>query len=1722
MLLFVSTVNATDIIEVDNDTTDIIEIDNNTDVNLAVSPSNLLSSSNDRTYDITNENDWQMVWDRYIHTIGSGTVTLNIFADLDISELVDYDKYKLEDGKVTLTLIINGNGHMIHSDNDYRFHPSGLFGRKEARFLEIKKDNSVILNDLILDGFGLKTFNAKHGGLIYMSDNGHLEMNNCFVQFNDLGAEGMGAIALMGDGNYLKMTNTTITASYIWGDSSRAGAIYINKAKSKAELYDCTFSDIGTEDKCARSGGAIWVQGTLYAENCNFSNCMADYGGALYINQNDANVKLVGCIFENNQAKNEAVIDHDGEVNVYFDKCSFINNQAKNKYVLFVEQHPAGLYLTNCVFYYDDSDSYEAYYVTNAKNNNDVTLSITNGFSYNFCGPSFISTAGDKVKKSENWISLDIKGENQNIYVGDTVTYTLCYNINEEMAYCPALPVKIVNNGNEEIIYVEPKSGITTGDFDITFENTNTYKIYSYDIHGDKWTLEKTINPLEPTITFKTNLKENVTNNFDNEVIISIDLYYNDDESKPLANTNISYNLDGVNYTAGTTDSQGHLDFTLEELLGDYTISFYINESGNLTSVSANYSIHVQRDTQIVNVTVLNPNNEFKIKGKIVDYYNKTLGITDIIYIYVLNLTSGKQLLVGNVTFNSTTGNFEYTASNVKLENTVIFLSLKFNGKDNYNPTFNELFLNFTGYKSELIVPELITGDWNSEIEFPIYLISNGKTYNLTSGKWLFTSEEWYLKYINGNCSFDEIHWFNETNLTPVGFDYNNGINLTPNGINGYLSSAIVPKAGIWYAAFMTLPYEDYQGAIAFSCLDLLTDLPNFNITIIGPKDIHYGDEINFNITIGNKTMYPKPTGNISVYIDGSLVDTINLNATVEFNPEIKVGPVLNLNAGNHSIAINYSGDIYYKPTYKQTTINIQPADLNLNVNIDPSIQFGSDIKVNVDIPIDFNGNIQITVYDSKGKQVKNITTSDINSTYDLGPLDVGNYTIVVNTFNDTNYKNTNVTLKVAIVKADTQISLNIPKYLRIGNDFTVDFLVLPTAATGTVTITVRDSRNVVIFSKDYDVKDNIIVLDGSIISSKGSYKITALYHGDSRYNEVSTSENLLAVDKEVTEITANISNSCSDEKVILEFEVLVINSLETKATNGTVTINLYDEEGNLVLVKTVDVLDSKVDLGYLNAGIYIVNLTYNGDSKYLSCENSYEFTVRKHESITIADVLCDSRGNPISISVHIFPEDATGTYTVLINNQVYGEYDVSVKDVTLTNLTSGDYKIVVRYSGDYKYYSSGFKTDMTVKSGSNIVIDVDYNELEKVGTISVVVMPTDASGDYLLIVDGKVIGKYPAAINKHKVSMDRGQHTITAVYTGDYKYKASFKTIMFSTSSIAITPIMEPFIKYYGNPEPYAVLVTYDGIPMPKQVVTFNILGIEYTRVTNDEGIAYLNINLGPDSYNIAVSCNNYTINDTITIISTVTGDNVVKYYLNDTRYYATYYDSEGNPLSGASVYFNINGVFYYKTTDINGVASLAINLYPGDYIITTRNPGTGQLYSNKVTVLHTVINDDMVMTYRDGSKFTSKVVDAVGNPVSGVLLMYNINGVFYYKTTDENGTASLTINLNPGKYIITVHNMDNGEGVSRNITVLPNLVGEDVVMTYGDGSQYKCMLVNNVREPVANATIIMNINGVFYSRITDSDGIAALNINLLPGEYIITASYKDSLTSNTIKIGF
>ncbi|ALT69035.1 hypothetical protein [Methanobrevibacter millerae] len=122
-----------------------------------------------------------------------------------------------------------------------------------------------------------------------------------------------------------------------------------------------------------------------------------------------------------------------------------------------------------------------------------------------------------------------------------------------------------------------------------------------------------------------------------------------------------------------------------------------------------------------------------------------------------------------------------------------------------------------------------------------------------------------------------------------------------------------------------------------------------------------------------------------------------------------------------------------------------------------------------------------------------------------------------------------------------------------------------------------------------------------------------------------------------------------------------------------------------------------------------------------------------------------------------------------------------------------------------------------------------------------------------------------------------------------------------------------------------------------------------------------------------------------------------------------------------------------YERTSNASGHVKMNINLNPVTYVITANY--NGLMASNTIKVLPVLSAKDINMKYRDGTKFEAKLVDGKGNLFAAQKITFNINGVFYERTTDAGGIARLNINLQAGEYIIT--STFNGASLANKIII-------------------------------------------------------------------------------------
>ena len=636
-----------------------------------------------------------------------------------------------------------------------------------------------------------------------------------------------------------------------------------------------------------------------------------------------------------------------------------------------------------------------------------------------------------------------------------------------------------------------------------------------------------------------------------------------------------------------------------------------------------------------------------------------------------------------------------------------------------------------------------------------------------------------------------------------------------------------------------------------------------------------------------------------------------------------------------------------------------------------------------------------------------------------------------------------------------------------------------------------------------------------------GVYYIEAKYNGNSIVTESYNS----------TKFTIDLIDSsiAVEAKDIKCGEEAVITATVTNGATGTVTFFVNGK------TYVVDITDSVATLKIadLTTGDYPVFAYYNGDKYYKTSYNSTTFNVAKLASTTTVNVSDIKVGEDAVISIAV-PEITSGVVSVTVGDAIYNVAVVDGKgSLTLSGLASGSYDVVAKFNGDDKYLASEDSAKFNVtKLASTIDIAVDNIKVGENAVISVA-LPEDATGEVIISVNGKnytVMTKYGMA-NVTISDLANGTYSVDVFYNGDDIYAPIKNSTAFTVSKVSdynMTVDIADIVK--GENATITVSVPEDGTG--SVIVTIN--GTDYNGTVVNGTAKVIIPGLDEGTYKVVTfytGDNKYDsmiVNGTITVNkntkTTLTMDNLVKYFNGPQKLMAKLVGGFGNPIANATVYFTINGKVYARITDENGTASIAIRLLPGEYKASALFNGTDDYdmaaVNASVLVKNTILGNDTTLYFRNGTQYVAKFLDSDGKALANTDVKFNINGVFYTRVTDENGIARLNIRLDPASYIITAYNPVTGEQKANNITVLPRIIAKDLSMKYLDGSTFNAALVDGQGKAISGVNITFNINGVFYHRTTNADGVTKLNIRLMPGEYIITSMYDECWASNKIII--
>ena len=438
------------------------------------------------------------------------------------------------------------------------------------------------------------------------------------------------------------------------------------------------------------------------------------------------------------------------------------------------------------------------------------------------------------------------------------------------------------------------------------------------------------------------------------------------------------------------------------------------------------------------------------------------------------------------------------------------------------------------------------------------------------------------------------------------------------------------------------------------------------------------------------------------------------------------------------------------------------------------------------------------------------------------------------------------------------------------------------------------------------------------------------------------------------------------------------------------------------------------------------------------------------------------------------------------------------------------------------------FSTSVVVASDVNVTDSYTTSLVEDTQDVSVPLERTTDSSESSVFIESNVDN------DSSKVSLS-SEEVLESENSNTLSTNMNSNVLKDSKSTSLIS--MNNTIYYKGS---FSItLVDSSNTTLANKTVNFIIDGVNYTSTTDSNGVASVALSLNPGKYTAIAyfaGDDDYSasgnVSSTINILATIQSKSITKYYKGATQYTATFYTSQGTLLTNTNVQITVNGKTYTKKTNSKGVASLTINLKPGSYKVTSKDPKTGYTLTTTFKVLSTISASSISKVYTDGKKFTATFYKSNGKVLANKNIKFKINGRTYTKKTDSKGVASLSLkSLKKGTYKIISYNTD---GLTKTNTVkVYNKVSSKLSTNHytfltSDSKTIKVKLLNGLGyAPPKGQTVKITVNGKTYSKKTSSSGLASLKLpSLKEGIYTVKCKfdgnryYKASSVSNYVSI--
>ena len=1095
------------------------------------------------------------------------------------------------------------------------------YGGRQAMQIEKGNNTQILLCEFYnCTGIG-------GGGALRIQDQGeNITIANCtFDGCSNTGTAG--AVYISNNGKNIVFENNSFTNN----SAPNTGALYADSRTTFSSFANNTFISNKATDASGNAGAVRFSGEAAIADSRFIDNSCNGAGGAIFAN---GKLNISGSTFENNTAGTNggAISSNNGNGNLFVNESSFKYNKA-----------PTGSAIRARSVNIENTELLENQALFDKWNNQRHSFT-ENHVSINgtFVGrDNYLNAinAGSGTFSNVVYCGVNGGGVDEGTTNTDDVTSAKSFN---EVHQIVILEIFDENNNLVESIkqYTD-----ASGNYNFEVDLSSDAQSYSYRIsHPEdnyytyaEYTLHKNSSVLNISC-------QNITYPEDENITFEVSGI---DGMTPTGNITVVINdTNGViiyNDTIQLSSGKAKLDFSKLNA-SEYYIHARYNGDENYLPDNETAVFHVNQTKPSMDLETITPvsygDNEtlvvtvIPVVGGIVPTGNVTVVITD---------SEGNVV----VTFNETA----LTDGSVEINVTGLAVG-EYNVNATYNGDENYISSDISGsFEVVQATPEVNIGTANityGENETVVVAVEAVEGGDVPTGN---------VTVVVTDSEGDVVVTFTEEALTDGAFSFN-------------LTGLSAGEYNVSVAYNGDVNYTDASGKANFTVERASPDIE------IGTENIVYDQDETISVTVSPVEGGTVPTGTVNITVTDEDGNSRTFNdVSLENGAAEKV--ISDLDAGNYTVQIVYSGDDNYAPDTKDGKFEVAKADAIVEIHV-YDIIYGDIEELTVtcnapgNVTVYVNG-INVTLSLDDGYEHRLFASLAAaysgNARLDLENLAAGTYPASVHYNGDKNHNEADDDDTFHVIPQNTTVSVYVDD-IKVGEDAIIKVELSPEAAPGNITVTI-DGR-------DYNVEltngKGQLAVPGF---KAGEHDVVAKYPGSQNYTNSSNSTTF--------KVTRNTPEVSIDSQDINVGDMETITVTVPKDATGNVTITVAGK------TYTAPVKDGKAvfNVPGLKAGNYAVDARYNGDDKYDSLDVNGTFTVSKVKPDMGISAATIKVGDDGTVTVTV-PKDATGKITIEVAGK---KYTALIKDgkavFNVPGLKVGIHHIKAYYEGDEKYESS-------------------------------------------------------------------------------------------------------------------------------------------------------------------------------------------------------------------------------------------------------------------------------------------------------------------------------------------------------------------------------------------------------------------------------------------------